>query len=186
MFGTHSVMRLVVVACESHGDALSSCDNVAAPFAEQAESEHFMKLRVAHTCGTRFDITSGRHRIVTDQPVGDGGTDAGMSPVELFVGSLAGCVAYFVGRYCVRHQIPHEGFTVEAEWEMAEQPHRVGTVELALRLPTELTTSQQEKLLKVAHGCTVHRSLAVPPKVHIHLASLAGPIGQEQNKALAQ
>ncbi len=128
-----------------------------------------MKLRVAHTGGTRFDITSGRHTVVTDQPVGDGGTDAGMSPVELFVGSLAGCVAYFVGRYCVRHQIPHEGFTVEAEWEMAEQPHRVGAVSLRINLPASLQAGQRERLLKVAYGCTVHQSLAVTPTLKIDL-----------------
>jgi len=53
---------------------------------------------------------------------------------------------------------------------MAEQPHRVGAVELTLHLPTELGPAHQGKLLKVAHGCTVHQSLVVPPKVAIHLA----------------
>jgi putative redox protein len=48
-----------------------------------------MTLTVAYHGGTRHDITSGKHRVVTDQPVEDGGQDAGMSPVELFVGSLA-------------------------------------------------------------------------------------------------
>ena len=51
-----------------------------------------MKLSVTYEGGMRFDIASSGHRIVTDQPVEDGGTDAGMSPVELFVGSLASCV----------------------------------------------------------------------------------------------
>ncbi len=49
-----------------------------------------MKLTAAYHGGTRYDITSGKHRIITDQPVEVGGEDAGMSPVELFVGSLAG------------------------------------------------------------------------------------------------
>ena len=56
-----------------------------------------MKLTVAYHGGMRHDITSGKHRVVTDQPVEDGGQDAGMSPVELFVGSLAGCVGLFRG-----------------------------------------------------------------------------------------
>ena len=64
-----------------------------------------MKLTAAYHGGTRHDITSGKHRVVTDQPGDDGGQDAGMSPVELFVGSLASCVGYFVGRYCDRHQL---------------------------------------------------------------------------------
>ena len=87
-----------------------------------------MKLTVAYHGGSRYDITSGAHRVVTDQPIEDGGQDAGMSPVELFVGSLAGCVGYFVGRYCDRHQISTKGLSVGAEWTMAEQPHRVGQV----------------------------------------------------------
>jgi uncharacterized OsmC-like protein len=128
-----------------------------------------MTLEVQYKGGARFDVTSGAHTLVTDQPVADGGGDAGMSPVELFVGSLASCVAYFVGRYCVRHQIPCEGFTVEAEWSYAEQPHRVGAVELRVNMPSALTPEQQDKLLKVAHGCTVHQSIAVPPKVGIRM-----------------
>lgn len=136
-----------------------------------------MKLTVAFRGRTRFDIVGQEHTVVTDQPTEDGGNDTGMSPVELFVGSLASCVGYFVSRYCVRHQIPCEGLTIDVRWSMAEQPHRVGAVELALHLPTELAPSHQEKLLKVAHGCTVHQSLAVPPKVQVHLASLAGSKG---------
>lgn len=145
-----------------------------------------MTLQVKFQGGAKFEITSRRHTIVTDQPKEDGGADAGMSPVELFVGSLASCVGYFVGRHCARHQIPTEGFTIDVDWSMAEQPHRVGAVELVLHLPTELAPSHQEKLLKVAHGCTVHQSLVVPPKVQIHLASLAGPGSQEVNKAFAE
>ncbi len=128
-------------------------------------------MRIAFRGGVRFDVTSGKHTVVTDQPVEDGGGDAGMGPVELFVGSLASCVGYFVARYCARHQIHAEGFTIDAEWVFAEQPHRVGGIELRLNLPAKLTSSQQQALLKVAHSCTVHQSLTVPPKVEIYLAS---------------
>jgi uncharacterized OsmC-like protein len=130
-----------------------------------------MNLTVTYKGGSRYDIASGAHTLVTDQPIEDGGGDAGMSPVELFVGSLASCVAYFVGRYCARHQMPCEGFTVDVEWSSAEQPHRVGAVVLRVNLPSALPAEQREKLLKVAHGCTVHQSLMVPPKVEINLVS---------------
>ncbi|WP_447601305.1 OsmC family protein [Nitrospira sp. Nam80] len=132
-----------------------------------------MALSVSYRCGSRFDITAGNHTIITDQPVEDGGADAGMSPVELFVGSLASCVAYFVGRFCARHGIPREGLAVEAEWEMAEKPHRVGRIALAIHLPHPVTVEQRERLLKVAHGCTVHQSIAVPAKVIIELTPVS-------------
>ena len=128
-----------------------------------------MKLSVTHHGGTRYDITSGKHRIVTDQSVADGGQDAGMSPVELFVGSLAGCIGYFVGRFCERHGIPRDGLTIESEWAMAEGPHRVGRITLAIHLPHRMTAEQKGKLLKVARGCTVHQSITMAPDVAIRL-----------------
>ncbi len=128
-----------------------------------------MKLSVAYQGGTRYDILSDRHRIVTDQPVEDGGGDAGMSPVELFVGSVASCVGYFVGQFCARHDISREGLKVEAEWAMAESPHRVGQIMLAIRLPHRVTPELRDRLLKVAQGCTVHQSLALPINIAIDL-----------------
>ena len=35
-----------------------------------------MKLSVAYQGGTRYDVLTDRHRVVTDQPVEDGGADA--------------------------------------------------------------------------------------------------------------
>ncbi len=128
-----------------------------------------MKLSVAYQGGTRYDILSDRHRVVTDQPVEDGGADAGMSPVELFVGSVASCVGYFVGNFCARHDISRDGLKVEAEWTMAEQPHRVGQIHLSIRLPHRITPELKERLLKVAHGCTVHQSIVVPVQMALEL-----------------
>ena len=119
-----------------------------------------MKLTAAYHDGTRYDITSGRHRIVTDQPMEERGQDAGMSPVELFVGSVASCVAYFIGQFCARHNISRDGLSIEAEWAMAENPHRVGRIDVIIHLPHRIPAEQRDRLLKVAHGCTVHQSIA--------------------------
>lgn len=133
-----------------------------------------MKLRATYHGGMRYDITNGRHGLVTDQPVADGGEDAGMSPVELFIGSMAACVAYFVGRFCARHDIPREGLTVEAEWATEERPHRVGRIGLFVHLPHPVPPELKERLLKTAHGCTVHQSVVVTPKIDIELIQ-SGP-----------
>jgi len=128
-------------------------------------------MRLTATCqgGTRYDITNGNHRVITDQPVDDGGNDAGMSPVELFIGSVASCVAYFVGQFCARHHISRDGLAVHADWEMAEHPHRVGRIDITIHLPHHLPSELKERLLKVAHGCTVHQSVALVPNVEIKL-----------------
>lgn len=122
---------------------------------------------------TRFELSNGRHAVITDQPKEDGGEDAGMSPVELFVGSLAACVGYFVARYCTRHEIPVEGFRIETEWSMVEQPHRIGRIQLRLHLPSGVPSSERVKLLKVAHGCTVHQSIIHTPTIDIVLQGVS-------------
>ena len=126
-----------------------------------------MKLTATFQSGMRYDVVSGAHRIVTDQALEDGGQDSGMSPVELFVGSIASCVAYFVGQFCVRHNISRNGLVVDAEWTTAERPHRVGRIDIGIHLPHRITTEQKERLLKVAHGCTVHQSISVTPDIAI-------------------
>ena len=132
-----------------------------------------MALTVSFQGESRFELSNGHHAVTTDQLKEDGGQDAGMSPVELFVASLAGCVGYFVARYCTRHGIRVEGFCIETDWSMAEQPHRVGRIQLRLHLPAELSSSEQERLLKVAHGCTVHQSIIHAPAIDISLQGIS-------------
>jgi uncharacterized OsmC-like protein len=148
---------------------------------DRNEEKEFMTefegIHVVFHGGTRYDMSNGHHTVVTDQPVEDGGQNAGMSPVELFIGSVASCVAYFVGRFCRRHDISCEGLTVDAGWKMAEGPHRVGRINLAIQLPHQITPELKEKLLKVAHGCTVHQSVAVAPDVTIDLHCDEVPLG---------
>jgi putative redox protein len=64
---------------------------------------------------------------------------------------------------------PRDDLSVDAEWEMTENPHRVGHITLAIHLPHRLTPDQKERLLKVAHGCTVHQTMAIAPTVAIQL-----------------
>lgn len=130
-----------------------------------------MNLSATYRGGTKFHIQSGAHVVVSDQPRDEGGTDAGMSPVELFVGSLVSCVAYFVARYCERHKISCEGFVVDAEYTMVERPHRVGPVAIRIKLPVSVNPSERERLLRVAEACTVHQTLLKPPDVRIRLSA---------------
>ena len=44
-----------------------------------------MGVTVTFQRQTRFELSNGRHVVITDQPKEDGGEDAGMTPVEHFV-----------------------------------------------------------------------------------------------------
>ncbi len=126
------------------------------------------ELVVWHEAGDRFRIAIRGHEVVVDQPVWDGGGDAGPTPTELFVASLAGCVAFYAGRYLNRHGIESGGLEVDVRFAMAEdRPARVADVELFLRLPVEFPPEQLDRLRAVVEHCTVHNSIRQAPEVKI-------------------
>ncbi|MEV5480072.1 OsmC family protein [Streptomyces sioyaensis] len=112
----------------------------------------------------------GGHELVVDQPADTGGSDRGPTPVELFVASLASCVAFYAGRFLDRQGLPRGGLGAAADFEMADDgPARVARVRIRLRAPTSepLAQAPKEALRTVVHHCTVHHSLLRPPEVSI-------------------
>jgi uncharacterized OsmC-like protein len=130
------------------------------------------RLRVDHEGGDRFRIGIRQHTVRVDQPASDGGDDTAPTPSELFVASLASCVAFYVRRFLSRHGLPVEGLSVTAEYAMASHPARVATVDLQVDAPAELSPAQQSALLAVASHCTVHATLLHPLEVRIELTAL--------------
>jgi len=128
-------------------------------------------IRVDHKEGDLFEIGIRDHLIHVDQPIEAGGSDAAPTPVELFVASLASCVAHYARRYLARHNLPSDGLSVAAEFTMAERPARVGHVHVSIDLPHGMPEERREALLAVASHCTVHNTLEDPPEVCIELAA---------------
>jgi uncharacterized OsmC-like protein len=131
-------------------------------------------VRVAHLSGDRFDINIRGHVIRTDQPVSDGGEDTGPTPTELFIASLAGCVAFYARRYLERHALPTEGLAVDADFRMGSRPARVARIEVRITIPDGVPAERCEALLAVASHCTVHNSLISVPEVSVAFAGDSG------------
>lgn len=114
------------------------------------------------------------HRLVCDQPVADGGGDQGPTPTELFVASLAACVAFYARRFLARHHLDATGLRVEADFTMStDRPARVAIITLRLLLPQPLEANRRQALRAVVDHCTVHNSLRTPPEVRVTLAEPA-------------
>lgn len=132
------------------------------------EAPEMARMIVRHERGDRFTIEIRGHEVAVDQPVADGGTDAGPTPTELFVGGLASCVGFYAERFLDRHGIASEGLTVACEWEMAEdRPNRVGRIKIQLGLPAAFPPRHHDRLMAVVDHCTVHNSMLQMPEVSI-------------------
>ena len=127
------------------------------------------QMDVRYLSGESYEVSVRGHRVLVDQPAEAGGLDTAPTPTELFVASLATCVAFYAGRYLTRHGYGRDGLAVSADFDMAsDRPARVSGVRLTVRAPAELPADRPALHAVVSH-CTVHNSLTSPPSVAIEL-----------------
>ncbi|MGI8580409.1 MAG: OsmC family protein [Solirubrobacteraceae bacterium] len=117
-----------------------------------------MKATARHTENFQHDIEVREHHLTADEPQDAGGDDAAPSPQELLAASLASCTAITMEMYAKRKGWDVGSIEVEAEFAPAERgtPTRFS---LVMRLPSNLSDEQVERLKVIATKCPVHRTL---------------------------
>ncbi|MCH5671941.1 OsmC family protein [Streptomyces sp. CME 23] len=79
-------------------------------------------------------------------------------------------MAFYAGRYLLRHGLPRAGLRVRAEFTTAaDPPARVDALRVVITPPPALSAQRHAALLAVASHCTVHNTLRRPPSVGIEL-----------------
>lgn len=89
------------------------------------------------------------------------------SPFHMLASSLAFCtfsVLYSWAQHA--HLEGGESITIDVRWTFADDPHRVGTIELDFNWPA-LDPRRIEAARRVAELCTVHATLTHPPAIVI-------------------
>lgn len=99
---------------------------------------------------------NGRHVIATDEPVSLGGKDAGPAPHELLPAALAACIATMISMYARTKNWDLDEFAVDVDYDHQSVPRRF---EILVRLPEALSSSQVERLRRVADTCPIRRAL---------------------------
>lgn len=135
-------------------------------YRRQAESKIAM-LTVAQASATldapsmQTTIASAGHRLIADEPVSLGGSNAGPTPTQLVLGALASCTAITIAMY-VRHKgWPMTRVSVHADGLRAdEKPGPFEKITLRIALEGELTGDQRARIMGVSSKCPVHRMLA--------------------------
>ena len=98
------------------------------------------------------------HRFMIDEPPEKGGEDQGPTPQELLAASLASCTAVTIEMYARRKEWDIGPIEVECEYAPGGRGAPTRFM-LVLRLPSELSEEQVERLLVIAAKCPVHRTL---------------------------
>lgn len=126
-------------------------------------------ITVTYVGGDRLRIKASGHELFADQPVQDGGAGSAPTPTELFVASLAACIAHYAQRFLRRHKLSTEGLRVECSYTFAKNPNRVGTIDLQVDAPG-LTDDKREAFERVIEHCTVHNTLRQEPDIRLRIS----------------
>jgi|SRR6185312_5697160 len=99
----------------------------------------------------------GNHTVIIDEPVSNGGQDAGPSPNEYLSVALASCTTATVKMYANRKQWKIDFMQVEVEKETTTEGKNI--FKRTLHIKGNLDNDQLTRLMQIANACPVHKIL---------------------------
>jgi putative redox protein len=124
-----------------------------------------MEVLVRGLGNVKFEASTRGHRVVCDQPLGNGGEDAGMSPPEFLLVSLGTCAMYYALQYLKLHSLPGEGLEIKVSAEKAKAPARLAQFRIGVIVPAALNERHEAGLLRAVNSCLIHNTLLHAPSI---------------------
>lgn len=112
-----------------------------------------------HTTGLEFAVDNGTVEITAGP--------AGHQPTELLLAGLGSCMLSTLVDYAQRNKIDADEITVTVSGEMESRPRRIARIKAVFHLPTGLSQTHADALVRAAHRCTVHTTLSNPPEMTV-------------------
>lgn len=114
--------------------------------------------------GYTTDLSVRAHAFRADEPLKDGGRDAGPTPIELLLAALASCTAITVRMYADRKEFPVREINAVAQ-RTDSGKGALESVKVSLSFTGELSDEQRQRILEVSKKCPVHKSLSAGVKI---------------------
>jgi putative redox protein len=123
----------------------------------------------AATGRTNFStaIRSGKHSFISDEPLEQGGRDAGPTPTELLLAALAACTSITLRMYAERKSWTIEAVHVAVTTTRA--PDKTLSVERVLTFDGVLSEEQRNRLADLAERTPVTLALKAGVAIHTRL-----------------
>ena len=131
-----------------------------------------MEVLIEHLGDLQFEIKARTHRIACDQPAENGGYDEGMTPPELFLGSLGSCAGFYAAEYLRKQKLATEGTRIKVTAEKAKNPPRLADLRIEVELPVEVSEQHRAGVEQAIHHCLIHNTLLHPPQITVEINQL--------------
>ena len=126
-----------------------------------------MEALIHYKDGVRFEVEARGHRVVCDQPLDNGGADAGMTPPEFLLASLATCAGFYAVQYMRTRKLDAAGLSVRVTAEKALGPARLASFRIEIEVPNVTDDKHKEGVLRAAKACLIHSTLMAPPQIEL-------------------
>ena len=123
-----------------------------------------MEVTIQFLAGTKFSASAREHRLISDQPFENGGSNAGMTPPELLLASFGTCAGFYAAQYLKIRALSTDGLEITVKGEKAERPARIGSLRIEISAPSA-TGRHEEGLLQSVRACLVHNTLVHSPTI---------------------
>ena len=91
------------------------------------------------------------------------------SPFHMLASSLAVCIFSVLASWASHAKLSPEALRIEVGWTFAEQPHRVGSLDIQVAWPG-LPDTRRRAVERAAHLCPIHGTLTHPPQITVGFA----------------
>jgi uncharacterized OsmC-like protein len=90
------------------------------------------------------------------------------SPFHMLASGLATCTYSVLASWGTHAKLPVDDLAIEVGWKFAEEPHRVGEMNVDVVWPS-LPEARRNAAVRAAGLCTVTRTFEQPPKVAVEI-----------------
>ncbi len=127
-----------------------------------------MNTCIRYAGGTRFETIVRGHRIVTDQPVENGGRDAGPTPPELLLAALGTCAGHYAMEYLRTRQLSADGLSIHVFADKGKTPAHLKFFRVEVTVPN-LAPEHREGVVRAVRSCLIHNTLRMSPVIEIEV-----------------
>src|SRR5579872_6527335 len=124
-----------------------------------------MEVSAQYLGNVKFEVSARGHRMISDQPPENGGSDAGMTPPEFLLASLATCAGYYAAEYLKARELPGD-LHVRVTAAKEKNPARLGSFHIEVTVPG-LEERHQTGIARAVKTCLVHNTLLHAPEIEI-------------------
>jgi uncharacterized OsmC-like protein len=123
-----------------------------------------VKITLLSDESIRLEPTTGQLTVEAES------ADQEYSPYQMLASGLAVCTFGVLQSWASNAGVSADDLVIDVSWTFAENPHRVGSMELSYQWPS-LPADRQKVAQRVAELCPVHKTLMQSPAMTIRQAA---------------